>query len=204
MVNFGFMNVEMVLKTKAASFKSCILVAVFLLQLSNPGKVFISWFRISKIQWSRIKLQIQKVIFLCLWFSVAGTETTANIKQYTTDETLAPTTKASKNVASDVSSGASGSDSDNITSVSSNGGNQTINYTITQPCCVSPNNTYHTSGASSKTSTITLSKTTIDDQPLGSNATDETTQASRNNRTIDIPGENMFARNYYNHNILLK
>ena len=124
-----------------------------------------------------------------MWFSVAGTETTANIKQYTTDETLAPTTKASKNVASDVSSGARGSDSDNIASVSSNGGNQTTNYTITQPCCVSPNNTYHTSGASSKTSTITLSETTIDDQPLGSNTTDETTEVPRNNQTIDIPGE---------------
>ena len=131
-----------------------------------------------------------------MWFSVAGTETTANIKQYTTDETLAPTTKASKNVASDVSSGARGSDSDNITSVSSNGGNQTTNYTITQPCCVSPNNTYHTSGVSNKTSTITLSKTTVDDQPLSSNTTVETTEAPRNNQTIDIPGENMFVRNY--------
>ena len=76
-----------------------------------------------------------------MWFSVAGTETTANIKQYTTDETLAPTTKASKNVPSDVSSGARGSDSDNITSVSSNGGNQTTNYTINQPFCLSQNNT---------------------------------------------------------------
>ena len=134
-----------------------------------------------------------------MWFSVAGTETTANIKQYTTDETLAPTTKASKNVPSDVSSGARGSDSDNITSVSSNGGNQTTNYTITQPCCVSPNNTYHTSGVSNKTSTITLSKTTVDDQPLSSNTTVETTEAPRNNQTIDIPGENMFVRNYCNH-----
>ena len=138
-------------------------------------------------------------MFLCLWFSVASTETTANIKQYTTDETLAPTTKASKNVPLDVSSGARGSDSDNITSVSSNGGDPTTNYTITQPCCVSPNNTYQTSGASSKTSTITLSETTIDDQPLGSNTTDETTEVPQNNQTIDIPGENKFVRNYYNH-----
>ena len=131
-----------------------------------------------------------------MWFSVAGTETTANIKEYTTDETLAPTTKASKNVPSNVSSGARESDSDNITSVSSNGGNQTTNYTITQPCCVSPNNTYQTSGVSSKTSTITLSETTIDDQPLSSNTTVETTEVPRNNQTIDIPGENMFVRNY--------
>ena len=136
-----------------------------------------------------------------MWFSVAGTETTASIKQYTTDKTLAPTTNASKNLASNVGSGARESDSDNITSESSNGGNPTTNYTITQPCCVSPNNTYHTSGASSKTSTITLSETTIDDQPLGSNTTDETTEVPRNNQTIDIPGENMFVRNYCNHNI---
>ena len=126
-----------------------------------------------------------------MWFSVAGTETTANIKEYTTDETLAPTTKASKNVPSNVSSGARESDSDSITSVSSNGGNQTTNYTITQPCCVSPNNTYHTSGVSSKTSTISLSKTTIDDQPMSSNTKNETTEAPRNNHTIDIPGKNL-------------
>ena len=126
-----------------------------------------------------------------MWFSVAGTETTANIKQYTTDETLAPTTNAPKNMTSNLSSGARESDSDNITSVSSNGGNQTTNYTITQPCCVSPNNTYHTSGVSSKTSTISLSKTTIDDQPMSSNTTVETTEAPRNNHTIDIPGKNL-------------
>ena len=41
-VYFGFMNVEMVLKPKGASFNSCILVAVLLLQLNNPGKFFIS------------------------------------------------------------------------------------------------------------------------------------------------------------------
>ena len=113
---------------------------------------------------------------------------TTTIKQYTTDKTLAPTTKTSRQ-----------SDYDNITSVPSNGGNQTTNYTITQPCCVSPNNTYRTAGASSKSSTITLSETTIDDQPLGSNTTDETTEVPRNNQTIDIPGENVFVRNYCNH-----
>ena len=41
-VNFGFMNVEMVLKTTVASFKSWVLVAVLVSQLRNPGKVFIS------------------------------------------------------------------------------------------------------------------------------------------------------------------
>ena len=135
----------------------------------------------------------QNTIFVRLWFSVRGTETstttttTTNIKKYTTDETLAPTTKASRNVTARES---------DITSVSSNGGNQTTNYTITQPFGVSPNNTYQTSGASSKTSTITLSKTTIDDQPLTLNTTVETTETPRNNQTTDIPGENMFIRNY--------
>ena len=128
-----------------------------------------------------------------MWFSVRGTETsttTTNIKNYTTDETLAPATKLSRNVTAREA---------DIISLSSNGGNQTTNYTITQPCCVSPNNTYHTSGAASKTSTITLSKTTIDDQPLSSNSTVETTETPRKNQTIDIPGENMFVRNYCNH-----
>ena len=37
-VNFGFMNVEMILKSKAASFTSCMLVTVLLLQLTNSGK----------------------------------------------------------------------------------------------------------------------------------------------------------------------
>ena len=124
---------------------------------------------------------MQKAIFVRLWFSVTGTETsitTTTIKQYTTDETLAPTTKTSRQ-----------SDYDNITSVPSNGGNQTTNYTLTQPCCVSPNDTYQTSGGSSKTITISSSKTTMDDQPLGSNTTVETTEAPRNNQTIDIPGD---------------
>ena len=142
-----------------------------------------------------------------MWFSVSGTETsitTTNIKQYETDEILSPTTKASRNTTSLVSSNASSaareSDSDHFTSVSSNGGNQTTNYTFTQSCCVSPNNTYQTSGASSKTSTITLSKTTIHDQPLSSNTAVETTESPRNNQTIDTAGENMFVRKYCNHN----
>ena len=128
-----------------------------------------------------------------MWFSVRCIETsttTTNIKKYTTDETVAQTTKASRNVTAREA---------DITSLSSNGSNQTTNYTITQPCCASPNNTYQTSGALSKTSTISLSESTMDDQPLGSNTTVETTEAPRNNQTIDTPGENKFVRNYCNH-----
>ena len=53
-VNFGFMNVEMVLKTTVRSFNSCVLVAVLLLQLNNSGKFFISRF-IPTIQSKNIK-----------------------------------------------------------------------------------------------------------------------------------------------------
>ena len=41
-VDFGFMNIAMILKTKVAFISSCILVAVLLLQHSNSGKFCIN------------------------------------------------------------------------------------------------------------------------------------------------------------------